>query len=89
MQAPDPVPASAPKVLQETVCECGQPIIVLQQGKLASVMHKKPACRAWEQRKLDGTRGLNRGRVPQPSQQPTNRHARRRAQALARRGVKP
>ena len=89
MQAPDPTPASAPKVLQETVCKCGQPIILVQQGTLVQAMHKKPACRDWERRRLDGLRGLNRSRTPQSSPQPTNRHARRRAAALARKGVKP
>lgn len=93
MQRPEPSPASKGQytVLKETRCECGQPIIALQApNKTVTVMHKKPACHAWEKQRamaLDGRRG--RGMTQPQSAPVTNRHARRRAEALARHGVKP
>lgn len=77
-------------VLKETTCECGQPIMVLQgPDEQLTAMHKKPACRAWENRVRDGSRSRPRGFAQPQTTAPTNRHARRRAEALARRGEKP
>lgn len=81
------------KLLKETVCECGQPIIALQApDKTVSVMHKKPACAAWEKNRAAAFNAQNaerlrrrgRGFAQPQTTAPTNRHARRRAEALAR-----
>jgi hypothetical protein len=91
MLRPETPPAAQPTVLKETICECGQPIMVVQglhKGQVTA-MHKKPACPAWEKRVRDGQRGRNPGFAPTRAAPSPNRKARRRAEALARRGVKP